>query len=263
MFAIHDLNVLRGHAPVLHDVSLHIPKGKFTALIGPNGSGKSTLLAAMAGVMPIESGQMLLGGTSVARQSRRDIARQIAFLPQQLHNPMGMSVRELVVQGRFPWRSWRGDWTAQDEDAVTRAVALCRIGTMMDRPLHSLSGGQLQRVWIAMTLAQDTPVILLDEPTTFLDVASQLDLLELLVALRDEGRTVIAILHDLNQAARYADWLVMLKAGRIAAQGDTATTFVPSNIDPVFSIRARMVSDPEAQHMICVPTALPHSDVDA
>ncbi|MCA0849792.1 ABC transporter ATP-binding protein [Salipiger thiooxidans] len=263
MFAIEDLTVSHGHVTVLHRISVTIPERQFTVLLGPNGSGKSTLISAMAGVIPVRGGRVRLAGRPLAELSRRELARQIAFLPQQLHTPMGMSVRDLVVQGRFPWRGWMRGWSARDEDAVARAVALCRIGALMERPLDSLSGGQLQRVWIAMTLAQDTPVILLDEPTTFLDVESQLDLLDLLARLRDDGRTVIAILHDLNQAARYADRLILLKDGRVAAQGETATTFVPANIDPVFSIHARMVTDPETEGMICVPTALERRDCDA
>ncbi|MGR6432663.1 ABC transporter ATP-binding protein [Rhizobium sp. PAMB 3174] len=256
MLEIRKLDVYRGGEQVLHDITLTIPEGQFTALIGPNGSGKSTLMASMAGAMPVQGAALQLRSKPTANYSKRELARLISFLPQHVYTPQGMSVRELLVQGRFPWRPWLGGWSKSDEDAVDRAVALCGIGHLMSRSLQSLSGGQLQRAWIAMTLAQDTPIILLDEPTTFLDVANQLSLLDLLLVLRDTGRTVVAILHDLNQAARYADFLVMLKDGRVVAEGATGTVFHAANIENVFSVRSRMLNDPETGAMVCVPTSL-------
>ncbi|WP_343314003.1 ABC transporter ATP-binding protein [Brucella sp. BE17] len=256
MLEIKGVNVHRGAQHILHDIDLKILPGRFTALIGPNGSGKSTLLGSMASTIAIESGHIELGSKKLSAYSRRELARQMAFLPQHVHTPAGMNVRELLVQGRFPWRSWLGGWSTQDEDAVMRAVALCGIEQLTDRSLQSLSGGQLQRAWIAMTLVQDTPVILLDEPTTFLDVANQLSLLDLLSVLRDAGRTVVAILHDLNQAARYADHLVMLKDGRVLAEGDTQNVFNVSNIDDVFSVRSRMLDDPETGVAMCIASSM-------
>lgn len=255
MFEMKRVNVYRGTQHILHDIDLKILPGRFTALIGPNGSGKSTLLGSMANSVAIYSGHVELGSKQLVSYSRRELARQMAFLPQHVHTPVGMSVRELLAQGRFPWRSWLGGWSSEDEDAVSRAVALCGIEQLIDRPLQSLSGGQLQRAWIAMTLVQDTPVILLDEPTTFLDVANQLSLLDLLSVLRDAGRTVVAILHDLNQAARYADQLVMLKDGRVVAEGATQQVFNVPNIDNVFSVRSRMLDDPETGIAMCIASS--------
>ncbi|MEJ5083602.1 MULTISPECIES: ABC transporter ATP-binding protein [unclassified Ochrobactrum] len=255
MIEIRGLNVYRGSQHILHDIDLNILPSHFTALIGPNGSGKSTLLGSMATTVAIQSGHMKLGSKQLSSYSRRELAQQMAFLPQHVHTPAGMNVRELLAQGRFPWRSWLGGWSRRDEDAVTRAVELCGIEQLLDRPLQNLSGGQLQRAWIAMTLVQDTPIILLDEPTTFLDVANQLSLLDLLSVLRDAGRTVVAILHDLNQAARYADQLVMLKDGRVVAEGNTQQVFTATNIDSVFSVRSRMVDDPETGIAMCIASS--------
>lgn len=260
MLDIQGLKVSRGGTPVLREVDVSIAPGRFTALIGPNGSGKSTLMAAMAGTIPVDSGRLALNGRPLAVLSRRVLARELSFLPQHLHSPAGLTLRELVIQGRFPWRGWLSAWTARDEEAVAKAIELSRVGALLDRPLASLSGGQLQRAWIAMTLAQDTPVILLDEPTTFLDVASQLSLLDLLSRLRDDGRTVVAILHDLNQAARYADDLVMMRDGRVVAQGKTDAIFTIENLEKVFSIRAQMVTAPTTGEQICVPSSA--GDVD-
>ncbi|MDR7127291.1 ABC transporter ATP-binding protein [Pseudotabrizicola sp. 4114] len=261
MLAIQGLTASRGGVQVLRDVDLTIAPGRFTALIGPNGSGKSTLMAAMAGMLPVDSGRLLLDGKPLAALSRRGMAQALSFLPQHLNAPAGLTLRELVVQGRFPWRGWLSAWSPRDEAAVEKAVSLSRVGALMDRPLASLSGGQLQRAWIAMTLAQDTPVILLDEPTTFLDVASQLSLLDLLSQLRDDGRTIVAILHDLNQAARYADDLVMMRDGRVVAQGPSGTIFTTANLEQVFSIRAHMVTSPATGEQICVASSA--GDVDA
>lgn len=256
MLDIRGLDVYRGGEHILHDIRLNIPGGRITALVGPNGSGKSTLLASMAGAMPFQGGEIRIGTKPTTSYSRRELARLIAFLPQHVHTPEGMSVRELLAQGRYPWRNWLGGWSRSDEKAIERAVNLSAIDHLIDRPLQSLSGGQLQRAWIAMTLAQDTPVILLDEPTTFLDVANQLSLLDLLLLLRDAGRTVVTILHDLNQAARYADFLVMLKEGRVAAEGATGSVFQATNIEDVFSVRSRMLDDPETGIAVCVPMSL-------
>lgn len=255
MFSISGLNAFHDTAHILHDIELTIPVGRFTALIGPNGSGKSTLMATMAGVMTPKSGSLRLGSQHLSTYSKRELARLVSFLPQHVQIPAAMNVHQLLVQGRFPWRGWLGGWTAADEDAVLRAASLCEIEPFLDRPLASLSGGQLQRVWIGMTLAQDTPVLLLDEPTTFLDIANQLSLLDLLSTLRDAGRTVVAILHDLNQAARYADVLVMMRNGRVLAHGDTSDVFNDPNIEDVFDVRSRTFIDPATREKISVQSS--------
>ncbi len=256
MFSISDLHVYHGNVHVLRGIDLNIAERRFTALIGPNGSGKSTLLGTIAGTVRARSGDVAVGQRSISSYSRRDFARLVSFLPQHTQQPEGLNVRELLTQGRFPWRSWLGGWSRQDEDAVTRAASLCQVEALLDRPLSSLSGGQLQRAWIAMTLAQDAPVILLDEPTTYLDVANQLSLLDLLSILREAGRTVVAILHDLNQAARYADELVMLRDGRVVAHGETNLVFNDHNIEDVFGVRSRMLTDTATGNAFCIPSSL-------
>lgn len=240
---------------VLDDVSLTIPEGCFTALIGANGCGKTTLLNVLARMQRPASGEVLLEGRPHAQFSRRDLARRVALLPQRTTSPAGMTVRELVMQGRFPWQSWWQQWSERDQQALDRAVALADIAALLDRSLSTLSGGQLQRCWIAMTLAQDTPVILLDEPTTFLDIAHQIVLLELLTELRDQGRTIVAVLHDLNQAARYADNLVMLRQGKVHAQGAPAEVFTRANLKAVFDLDAHIITDPHSGDPLCVPTS--------
>ncbi|MDQ0996118.1 iron complex transport system ATP-binding protein [Phyllobacterium ifriqiyense] len=256
MISISDLHVYHGSAHALRGIDLAISEQRFTALIGPNGSGKSTLLGAMAGIVRAESGTVAVQTRDVSSYSRREFARLVSFLPQKMHIPAGLSVRELLVQGRFPWRNWLGGWSTSDEQAVHRAAELCQIEILLDRPLSSLSGGQAQRAWIAMTLAQDAEVILLDEPTTYLDVANQLGLLDLLSILRDAGRTVVAILHDLNQAARYADELVMMRDGLVVAQGQTPRIFNDRNIEKVFGIRSKMLTDAETGDVFCIPSSL-------
>lgn len=240
---------------VLDDISLTIPESCFTALIGANGCGKTTLLNVLARMQRPASGEVLLEGVSHTQFSRRELARRVALLPQRTASPAGLTVRELVMQGRYPWQSWWQPWGEKDQQAVDRAVALADIETLLDRTLSTLSGGQLQRCWIAMTLAQDTPVILLDEPTTFLDIAHQIALLELLAELRDQGRTVVAVLHDLNQAARYADNLVMLRQGKVHAQGAPAEVFTAANLKAVFDLDAHIITDPHSGDLLCVPAS--------
>lgn len=240
---------------VLDDISLTIPEGCFTALIGANGCGKTTLLNVLARMQRPASGDVLLEGRAHAQFSRRELARRVALLPQRTSSPAGITVRELVMQGRYPWQSWWQQWSDEDQQAVDRAVALADIEMLLDRTLSTLSGGQLQRCWIAMTLAQDTPVILLDEPTTFLDIAHQIALLELLAELRDQGRTVVAVLHDLNQAARYADNLVMLCRGKVHAQGAPADVFTADNLKAVFDLDAHIITDPYSGDPLCVPAS--------
>lgn len=256
MISISDLHVYHGSTHALRGIDLAITEHRFTALIGPNGSGKSTLLGAMAGIVRAESGNVAVRNRNLSSYSKREFARLVSFLPQQMQIPAGLSVRELLVQGRFPWRNWLGGWSTSDEEAVHRAAGLCQIEILLDRPLTSLSGGQAQRAWIAMTLAQDAEVILLDEPTTYLDIANQLGLLDLLSILRDAGRTVVAILHDLNQAARYADELVMMRDGHIMAQGETLSVFNDRNIEDVFGVRSRMLTDTETGDVYCVPSSI-------
>lgn len=253
MLKATDVRLSYGEQQILNGVSLDIPQGRFTALIGANGCGKTTLLNVLAHMLRPSAGSVRLSGKPLGQYSRRALAQQLALLPQRTTSPAGMTVRELVMQGRFPWQSWWRQWSEQDQQAIERAIELAGISLLLDRSLATLSGGQLQRCWIAMTLAQDTPVILLDEPTTFLDIAHQVTLLELLVDLRDQGKTIVAVLHDLNQAARYADHLVMMREGCLLAQGSPAEVFTRENLKAVFDLDAHIITDPHSGDPLCVP----------
>lgn len=232
-------------APVIEGLDLAIARGTFTALIGPNGCGKSTLLRAVARLLPLTGGAVLLDGRAIATQSSKEVARQVGILPQAPEAPEGLAVVDLVRQGRYPHRPLFGRWSPADEAACNEALGLTGLDTMRTRSLDSLSGGQKQRAWIAMTLAQKSATLLLDEPTTYLDLAHQLDVLELLQRLvRERGATVVAVLHDLNQAARYADRIVMMKAGEIVAEGAPEVTVTPEAIEAVFGVKATVVANP-------------------
>jgi len=255
MLSIESLTAGYKRKTILHDVSLSIPGGGFVALLGANGCGKTTLLHTLAGLLQPASGRVLLNDQELAGMSSKRIARQLAVLPQVTEAPAGLTVRELVMQGRFPWQSWWQQWSAADQQAFDQAVAATGIADYLERPLEQLSGGQRQRCWIAMTLAQDTPLLLLDEPTTYLDIAHQVELMSLIATLRDQGKTIIAVLHDLNQAAAWADQLVMMKAGQVYAQGPVAEVFTPANLAAVFDLQARIIKDPHSGQPICVPLA--------
>lgn len=248
-----------GGQPVVEDLNLVIPKGKFTALLGPNGSGKSTILRSLAGLHRLEAGAILLNGQPIARLPTKAVARRIGFLAQGAAAPDGLTVADLVRQGRYPHRHLLGGWTAADSLAVDEAMALTSIAHLRDRRLDTLSGGQRQRAWIAMTLAQQGSILLLDEPTTYLDLAHQIGLMELtryLIETRDA--TVVAVLHEMNQAARYADHLVLLKAGRIHAEGAPAEVLTAENMQTVFGVAVAILTDPETGQPLCVPRRHKH-----
>lgn len=240
--------------PVLDRIAVGIPDGKVTALIGPNGCGKSTLLKALARVLPVVSGAALLDGKDIHKLPTRDVAAKLGLLPQGPVTPEGVTVRELVAQGRYPHQSLLRQWSRDDEEAVNAAMATADIADLAERPVDSLSGGQRQRCWIAMVLAQQTDLILLDEPTTFLDLKVQVDLMDLLSGLaHNSGRTLVIVLHELSLAAAYADYLVMMKNGQIAHAGAPTDIFTSDNIRQVFDLNAKVIHDPESGHLICVP----------
>ncbi|MBX2849379.1 MAG: ABC transporter ATP-binding protein [Acidiferrobacterales bacterium] len=238
---------------VLNEVSLNFPEGEFTTLMGANGCGKTTLLHAISGLIPVQSGQVLFNSESLLTLSRKGVAKRLALLPQVATSPAGLTARELIMQGRFPWQSWWRQWSEQDEKAVNEAVEVTGVSDYLDRPLDQLSGGQRQRCWIAMTLAQDSPVLLLDEPTTYLDVAHQAELMNLISSLKSKGKTIIAVLHDLNQAATYSDRLVMMKAGQVYCEGEVETVFTKDNLKQVFGLDAHIVRDPHNDNPIALP----------
>lgn len=226
------------------ELSVEIPDGSFTAIIGPNGCGKSTLLRALARVLAPASGKITLDGASIHSLPAKEVARELGLLPQTSLAPEGIRVADLVTRGRAPYQSLFHQWRDSDEAAVRSALEVTRTLDLSDRLVDELSGGQRQRVWIAMLLAQDTPIMLLDEPTTFLDIAHQYDLMELLRGLHEEGKTIVTVLHDLNQAARYADRLVVMKAGEIVTVGTPADVLTPGLMEEVFGLRCLVVPDP-------------------
>lgn len=243
-----------GRRAVVSGLDLDIDMAAFTVLVGPNGSGKSTILRALAGLLPLDAGAVTLKGRSIARLSIRQLARQIGVLAQNPTAPEGLTVEELVQQGRYAHRSMFGRWSEADEQACVEALDLTHMGEFARRPLESLSGGQRQRAWIAMALAQQTDILLLDEPTTFLDLGHQIEVLDLIVRLVQEKRkTIVAVLHDLNQAARYADTLVLLKEGSIVSRGAPVEVVNKERIRDVFGVDASIVPDPYTGAPMCIP----------
>lgn len=248
------LSVGYGQNLILDHVDFHLNPGKLTVLLGPNGSGKSTLLKALARTLSPHSGRVLLDGQDIHRQSTRAVARRLGVLPQSPNAPDGLSVRELVGLGRFPYQTLVRQWSRRDEAAVNSAMDAANIRQFADRPVDSLSGGQRQRCWIAMVLAQETQWLLLDEPTTFLDLKVQVDLMELLASLcHQHGRTLLVVLHDLNLAAAYADELVLMREGRIRYRGAPREVFTAESLNEVFELQAQVVMDPVHGSPVCIP----------
>ncbi|MER5865775.1 ABC transporter ATP-binding protein [Kitasatospora sp. NPDC002040] len=241
---------------VVEDLDLTVPDGRVTVIVGPNACGKSTLLRALGRLLRPAGGAVLLDGAELARTPTREIARRIGLLPQSPAAPEGISVSDLVARGRQPHQSWWQQWSAEDERAVTEAMERTSTADLAERSVDELSGGQRQRAWIAMALAQDTGILLLDEPTTFLDIAHQVEVLDLVRRLNAErGRTVVAVLHDLNQAARYADHLVAMRDGRIVAQGPPAEVVTAGLVREVFGLKSVVVPDPVTGTPLVIPGA--------
>lgn len=243
-------------ATIIHTLNLDIPAGKITALVGPNGCGKSTLLRGLARLLKPKGGSVLLDGHAIHKVATKTLAKQLGILPQGPVAPEGLTVRELVAQGRYPHQSWFQQWSEADEQAAAKALRITGMDALADRPVDALSGGQRQRAWIAMTLAQETAILLLDEPTTFLDMAHQIEVLHLLERLNvDEGRTVVMVVHDLNHAARYAHRIIALCEGRIAAAGSPLDVVTPAVVRAVFGVEADIVPDPRTGVPLCIPYA--------
>lgn len=239
---------------IIRQLDLTLPPGKVTVFIGSNGCGKSTLLKSLARLLTPHSGHVILNGVDIHSRATAEIARQLAILPQMPAAPEGITVRQLVALGRYPWQSWLSQWSAQDEAKVDEALHLTGMQDLQQRPVDALSGGQRQRAWIAMTLAQDTDTLLLDEPTTWLDLSHQIDILELLRQLNQQrGKTIIMVLHDLNLACRYADHLIAVHDGGIYAEGTPQEIMTAQLVKTVFDLNCHIISDPYFHTPMCIP----------
>ncbi len=247
------ITVNYGGPPVLQDVCLDIPTGKITALIGPNGCGKSTLLRALGRQQPIAHGQVFLGGDPIQKFSSREFARYVSFLPQQPVTPEGVTVREVIAYGRYPYTGAFGSLDRKDHTAIEQAASQAGVESLLDILATDLSGGQRQRVWVAMTVAQQTPILLLDEPTTYLDPAYQIEILDLVKELNATGRTVVMVVHDMTHAARFADHIIALKEGEVVAAGDTDQVMSSELVFEIFGIRCLQVQDPATGRMLPIP----------
>ncbi|WP_217132791.1 ABC transporter ATP-binding protein [Leucobacter chinensis] len=253
MIDAHGLTVSYGDRTVLSGLDLSIEPGGFTVIIGPNGCGKSTLLGALARAVPSAGGSIVLDGKQLASYRAKELARHLGLLPQSPTAPDGITVAELVARGRYPHRSLVSGWNEQDEAAVTTALARTGVTELADRFVDELSGGQRQRVWIALVLAQETPLLLLDEPTSALDLAHQIEVLRLCRTLNEQGSTIVAVLHDLNQAFRYASDLVVMKDGRIVARGTPGEVVTAELVRDVFGIEAVIETDSQAGSPLVTP----------
>ncbi|WP_062242018.1 ABC transporter ATP-binding protein [Brevibacterium epidermidis] len=240
-----NLDLAYDQRQIVSDLDVSIPDGKFSVIVGPNACGKSTLLRALARLLPPAKGTVLLDGNNIEKMKTKKIAQRLGLLPQSSIAPDGITVAELVSRGRHPHQSFLRQWTDADEAAVLSALRATNTEELSSRLVDELSGGQRQRVWVAMVLAQETSLLLLDEPTTFLDVAYQIELLDLFSQLNHEyGHTLVAVLHDLNQACRYADEIIAMKDGAIIAQGPPETIITSELVHEVFGIECTVIDDP-------------------
>lgn len=238
---------------ISENLSVEIPDRSFTAIIGPNACGKSTLLRTLANLVKPSVGHVLLDGKDIKSYKSKEVAKKLGLLPQSSTAPDGITVANLVAHGRYPHQSFIHQWSDTDEQAVIKAMRLTQTTDLANRLVDELSGGQKQRVWIAMVLAQQTPLMLLDEPTTYLDIAHQIELLELFTDLNKQGHTLVAVLHDLNHAARYATHLIAMKEGQVIAQGKPADIVNAELIYDVFGLKSKIIEDPITGTPLVVP----------
>jgi len=241
---------------VARELTVTIPDRSFTAVVGPNACGKSTLVRALARILKPGTGKVVLDGADIATLPARQVARTLGLLPQSSIAPAGITVAELVARGRHPHQSLLRQSSPEDERAVAESMAATGVTDLAEREVDELSGGQRQRVWIAMTLAQQTPLLLLDEPTTYLDIAHQIEILDLCARLHEErGRTVVAVLHDLNHAARYATHLIAMRDGRVVATGPPKLVLTAHRVEEIFGLPCRVIEDPETGAPLIVPAS--------
>lgn len=248
-----DLTLRYAECTISHNLSVSVVDGSFTVIVGPNACGKSTLLRALSRLLPPMAGRVVLDGQDIGALPAREVARRLALLPQSSSAPDGIRVADLVGRGRYPHQSFLRQWSKADEAAVDGAMQATRITALADRLVDELSGGQRQRVWISMVLAQETDILLLDEPTTYLDIAHQLELMDLLADLNRQGRTIIAVLHDLNQACRYATHLIAMRDGAVMAEGRPEEIVTERLIEDVFGVPSIIIPDPVSGTPMMVP----------
>ncbi|VEF49722.1 ABC transporter [Bacillus freudenreichii] len=248
------LTLSYGDRIIIDELNLTIPKGEITVFIGANGCGKSTLLRSIARLLKPKGGSVLFTGKDIAKLPTKEVAKRMAILPQSPTAPEGLSVLQLVKQGRYPYQTWLKQWSKEDEAIVKKALEATGMLDFMDRPVDELSGGQRQRAWIAMTLAQDTDILLLDEPTTYLDMTHQIEILDLLFDLNEkEGRTVVMVLHDLNLACRYAHNIVAIRDQKVYAQGRPEAVVNCKLVQDVFAMNCEVTVDPLFGTPLCIP----------
>ncbi len=250
--ATRELVVSYGRDPVVKGVDMAIPKGKITALLGPNGCGKSTLLKALARILPAQSGAVVWNDAPIGQTPSKLLAQHLALLPQAQETPEGVTVSEVIAYGRSPYTGFWGQLSEHDKTIVAQAIHVTGLDLFAQRPVIELSGGQRQRVWLAMTLAQDTDYILLDEPTTYLDLNHQVELMKLLRTLNQQGKTIVTVLHDINQACRYSDHLFVMKEGVVVAAGAPQQVLTSTLLKDVFELDAQIHIDPVAKTPMCI-----------
>lgn len=251
-----ELTLAYDQRTITEQLSVTVPGDSFTVVVGPNACGKSTLLRALSRMLKPKAGAVLLDGHDLSTMPAKKVARTLGLLPQSSIAPDGITVGDLVARGRYPHQGLLRQWSREDERVVQESMAATGVVELADRFVDELSGGQRQRVWIAMAIAQQTPLLLLDEPTTFLDIQHQVDVLDLCAQLHEEqGRTLVAVLHDLNQAARYATHLIAMREGRIVAQGEPADIVTAELVEEVFGLRCQVIDDPQSGTPLVVPAA--------
>ncbi|MBB3908732.1 ABC transporter ATP-binding protein [Anoxybacteroides rupiense] len=262
LFKVEQVVAGYDHKTVIQDVSLVVPSGKISVMIGANGCGKSTLLKTMARLIKPTSGQIILDGKPISQFPPKQLARILGLLPQSPVIPEGITVADLVGRGRFPHQSWLSGWTRKDYEAVAEAMEFMNIIEFANHPIDELSGGQRQRVWIAMALAQQPDILLLDEPTTFLDITYQIEILDLLTDLnRKHGTTIVMVLHDINLSARYADHIFALHKGRLVAEGEPSKVLTSTLIKEIFGLDCTVIEDPLSGSPMVVPKGRHHVHV--
>ncbi|MFC9328967.1 ABC transporter ATP-binding protein [Kitasatospora sp. NPDC057015] len=255
-----DVSLRYGERAIATDLSVAVPDGSFTVIVGPNACGKSTLLRAFARLLKPAAGRVLLDGERISALPSKELARRLGLLPQSSNAPDGITVADLVARGRYPHQGLFRQWSGEDERVVAESMAATNVEELADRYVDELSGGQRQRVWLAMAIAQQTSLLLLDEPTTFLDIAHQVEVLDLCARLhREQGRTLVAVLHDLNQAARYATHLIAMRDGAVVAEGPPSEIVTADLVERVFDLPCQVIEDPQTGTPLVVPMAPGHA----